>query len=34
LLRSHGKSVEIASFLDEEERQQLEEDLRMVIAAS
>ena len=33
LLRSHGKSVEIASFLDEEERQQLEQNLRMAIAA-
>jgi uncharacterized membrane protein len=32
LLRSHGKSVEIASFLDEEERQQLEQNLRMAIA--
>jgi uncharacterized membrane protein len=34
LLRSHGKSVEIASFLDEEERQQLEQNLRMVIATA
>ena len=32
-MRSHGKSVEIASFLDEEERQQLEQNLRMAIAA-
>jgi len=34
LLRSHGKSVEIASFLDETERKQLEQNLRMVIATT
>jgi uncharacterized membrane protein len=34
LLRSHGKSVEIASFLDEEERSQLEQNLRMYLATT
>ena len=32
MIRSHGKSVEIASFLDEEERSELEQNLRMAIA--
>lgn len=34
LLRSHGKSVEIASFVGEEERKQLEQDLRMYLATT